>query len=66
MALRAAQLVITRNKIMEARIADGNEVPTSNDIAVDWMQTRRSGGLGIGYRNQDFCAEQFFDGPFAP
>ncbi len=44
MRIRDEQLLIVKQKVQEARLVDGNEGVFSSDIAVDWMQTRRSGG----------------------
>ncbi len=41
--VRREQLQIAKAKVIEARIADGNEQPMSSDIKVDWMQSRYSG-----------------------
>lgn len=45
--VRGQQIQIAKNKIIEARIADGNDMWASSDIAVNWMQARRS-GTGFG------------------
>lgn len=45
--IRKEQMAIAKGKILEARIADGNEMTVSSDIAVDWMRTRNTGGNGI-------------------
>lgn len=44
MALRADQIKIAKEKIMAARVTDGNEMWASSDISVDWMQARNTGG----------------------
>jgi hypothetical protein len=49
MALRREQMIIAKEAIMQARIADGNEQPMSNDIPVDWMRERMSGGMRGAY-----------------
>lgn len=72
MALRDSQIRITKDKLMAARISDGNEGWFSSDIRVDWMQARAAGngnywnGLGnnlgpgvLGY-GYDSCS--FGDG----
>jgi hypothetical protein len=41
--VRGQQIQIAKNKIIEARIADGNDMWASSDIPVDWMQARRNG-----------------------
>ena len=48
MSVRAQQIAIAKQKIMEARIADGNEMTASSDIRVDWMDYRRVGGTWTG------------------
>ena len=76
--MRMDQISITRQKIIEARVADGNEVPMSSDISVDWMRVRNSGsrrgyagsasGSESGY-NQGLWAgeiESSMGGPFGP
>ena len=47
-SLRTQQIAIAKQKIMEARVADGNEMTASSDITVDWMQYRRVGGTWTG------------------
>jgi hypothetical protein len=45
--MRKENIEIAKAKIKEARVVDGNEAsPSSSDIAVDWMRTRRTGGWG--------------------
>jgi hypothetical protein len=44
LSIRNEQIKIAKDKITQARIADGNEGWFSSDIKVDWMQTRRVGG----------------------
>lgn len=46
--VRDEQIGIVRSKVVEARIADGNEGTYSSDISVDWMRTRYQGGPGVG------------------
>jgi hypothetical protein len=48
LAMRDNQIKVTRGKIEQARITDGNEGFYSSDIAVDWMRARRSGRGGYG------------------
>lgn len=40
------QIAKTKKAILEARIADGNEMYASSDIPVDWMQARNVGARG--------------------
>lgn len=51
--LRKEQIAIATGKILAARIADGNEMTVSSDIAVDWMRFRNTGGNGV---NGDWSA----------
>lgn len=44
--IRNQQVQIAKQKIMEARVADGNEMTVSSDIPVDWMAARNTGGAG--------------------
>jgi hypothetical protein len=46
--VRNAQIAITKAKVMEARLQDGNEGWPTNDIPVDWMNSRRVGGPYTG------------------
>ncbi len=46
--LRNAQIAITKAKVMEARLQDGNEGWPVNDIPVDWMAARQIGGPYFG------------------
>lgn len=47
--MREAQLPIVRDKVVQARLSDGNEGgPPSSDIRVDWMDARFIGGVGDG------------------
>jgi hypothetical protein len=48
MQMRQTNIAIAREKIMQARISDGNEGFYSSDIRVDWMQIRNAGGGRIG------------------
>lgn len=47
LTLRAEQIKIAQQKITQARITDGNEGWYTNDISVDWMRFRNTGG-GFG------------------
>lgn len=49
MQVRAQQAGIAKQKIMEARVADGNEMVAFADIYPDWMRARQSGQWGYGY-----------------
>lgn len=75
LALRTQQIAIVRQKIIEARLIDGNESTTSSDIPVDWMQARRvgggwgglggwdrDGGIGAGIFGEGYCSCGFADG----
>lgn len=42
--IRTQQVAITKQKVSEARVADGNSGTSSSDIPVDWMRFRRTGG----------------------
>ena len=44
MQLRKEQIAIAKDKIMAARVTDGREMVAKNDIPVDWMQARNTGG----------------------
>jgi hypothetical protein len=44
MSARNTQIAIVKQKLIEARLNDGNESTSSSDIAVDWMRTRNVGG----------------------
>ena len=44
LAMRNEQMQIAKQKIVDARTADGNEAFATSDISVDWMNTRYSGG----------------------
>ena len=46
MKLRAEQIQIAKQKILEARVADGNEMTVSTDLPVDWIGARNTGGSG--------------------
>lgn len=41
---QANQIALTKSKVMEARIADGNEMSVSTSHIPDWMRARNSGG----------------------
>jgi hypothetical protein len=45
--MRGEQIKIAKEKIIQARITDGNEGWATNDISVDWIRTR-SQGVGWG------------------
>ncbi len=48
--MRNEQIKLAKEKIMQARVTDGNEGHYSSDISVDWMRSRNTGaGSGIGY-----------------
>lgn len=44
--IRSQQIAIAKEKLMQARIADGNEMTVSSDIPVDWIGARNTGGSG--------------------
>lgn len=44
LTVRAQQIAILKQKVIEARLTDGNESISSSDISVDWMRTRNTGG----------------------
>lgn len=44
MALRTQNIAIARDKIMQARISDGNEGFYNSDLSTDWIRARSSGG----------------------
>lgn len=46
--LRDRQIMVAKDKIMQARVTDGNEGWYSSDIPVDWMNTRN---IRSGYGN---------------
>lgn len=48
MAIQDRQIGIVKQKLSEARAADGQEGWHSSDIGVDWMNFRNAGGLGYG------------------
>lgn len=49
MEMRNGQIAIAKNKVVEARIASGNETTVSTQHIPDWMRVRSSGGYnGIG------------------
>lgn len=43
LTLRAQLIASTKEKLTQARIADGNEMWAKTDITVDWMRTRNAG-----------------------
>ncbi len=45
-AIRDDQIKITKAKVQEARLADGNDQVSDSTVATNWMQVRRSGGFG--------------------
>lgn len=49
MQVRAQNIAILKQKLIEARLVDGNESTSSSDISVDWMRTRNSGGGWRGF-----------------
>lgn len=51
MALRKDQIAIVKDKVMAARVADGNETWSTTDHVPDWIRARMSGS-GYGYGNQ--------------
>lgn len=53
LTLRDQQIKVAKEKIMQARISDGDEGFFSSDIRVDWMQAR---GVGGGYGNNGWGA----------
>lgn len=46
--MKEAQMKVTKDKVTEARLVDGNETTSSADMVVDWMTTRRDSGLWAG------------------
>lgn len=46
--MRTQQLAVAKEKIMQARVTDGNEGFTNSDFSTDWIRTRRTGGGGFG------------------
>jgi hypothetical protein len=46
LTMRAQNIEIAKQKIMQARISDGNEMWASSDIRVDWMDFRNAGRGG--------------------
>ena len=48
--MRADQIALAKNKILEARVADGNEMSVSTSHLPDWMRVRHVGGpYSAGY-----------------
>lgn len=49
--IRQQQIAIAKQKLIEARLVDGNEGgPSSSDLRVDWMDFRNAGGGAFGGR----------------
>jgi hypothetical protein len=46
LAQQATAIKIAKDALEMARVADGNEMMTSNDHIPDWIRARRSGGYG--------------------
>jgi hypothetical protein len=46
MAMRRDNIAITKIKLEQARIRDGNEGTYSSNLSVDWMRARWTGGAG--------------------
>jgi hypothetical protein len=59
MQMRTEQIAIAKDRIINARVADGNETWSTNDLKVDWMEVRREGfggyGLGGGLGEGSWC-----------
>lgn len=65
LTIRAQLILAVKEKLVQARLTDGNEGTYSSDIKVDWIETRRTaagsgygwglpwGGIGAGYNG--FC-----------
>lgn len=49
MALRSQQIAITKDKVMQARITDGNEGWFTTTHVPDWIRARRTGVGGYGF-----------------
>lgn len=49
MKMQAQNIAIAKDKIMQARISDGDEGWGNVDNVPDWIRTRQSGGAGNGY-----------------
>ncbi len=69
--MRREQIDLAKAKIIEARIADGNEGTYSTDHTPDWMRTRNSGfgrsgawdnGQGLGVLGYGYDSLNFGDG----
>lgn len=48
MQMREEQIAITKSKVTEARLVDGNAGISSADLRTDWIDTRRDAGLWAG------------------
>ena len=46
--VRNQQIAIAKQKLLEARVIDGNATWSSSDIPVDWMRVRNTGGGAYG------------------
>lgn len=51
MAIANRQIGIAKQKIMAARVTDGNEGVHQSSFSTDWIQFRRTGGRGLGDSN---------------
>ena len=60
--MRASNIAITKSKISEARVADGNEMWASSDIRVDWMMTRNAARGGPWNNSFGDCGDFGFWG----
>lgn len=70
--IRNQQIAITKEKLIVARMNDGNEGVYSSDIPVDWLSFRRTGGYGrgefgnghgdVGMLSQGYASVGFLDG----
>lgn len=49
LTIRNEQIAIAKQKLLEARVTDGNSAWSSSDIKVDWIQFRRVGGTWTGW-----------------
>ena len=48
MKMREMQIAVTKAKVTEARLVDGNETISNATLRVSWMDTRRDSGLWAG------------------
>ena len=48
MKMKEAQMAVTKSKVTEARLVDGNETFSSAELRTDWIDTRRNSGLWAG------------------